>query len=1090
MTTGGTEDRFERLVDRLLSSAESSASTGDWNRVLELASDVLEANPGNERAGSLIERARAGQSLAEGQRAFVTMLFSDLVRSTDLADAREPEIVRDLFRVYRQAVTEAIEALGGCVLQFVGDGVVACFGYPAVFEDDARRAVMAGLGLVERMAAAAPELRERYGVEASVRVGVHTGTVVVTGRTPGPMDSPSIFGVVANLTSRLQSEAPPDTVVISDATKHLVENHFDLDSMGTRTLKGIARPVEVFRVLRPLDVGSLHSATPLHPSALVGRGGPITKLSGYWHEVVSSAREQRPPMTSAVVVRGQAGIGKSRLTEDFCDLVSSDGGTVLRANCSAYHTNVALWPISRMLGYRMGFYPEQSADERIADVERRMRAVGLASEEVLPLVMPLLGLQMEEERSRLEVDPLALRTETLEALVGWLSRFATSNPSVLVVEDLHWADPTTIELLGMLAKETIPGVLILATSREPLNTPWSQLAVDMEIGTLSAGDASELIDTMVQPGDLDEDQRRMVIERGQGVPLFIQELVRSAISSSSTETVPVRLQELLAARLRAPGIDLRIAQLASTLGSVFEEGILRELAEAPVSEALAQLHAAGIVEPVGDARQAGYQFRHVLLRDAAYETQVLDARQDRHARIARLIEATATSPGDLAIVAHHYDLAGDLARSIPAYITAASRAQTEASHTEARRLLDRALDLLLSTPAGEERDLAELNIRLLRTMSVSSLFGYGYSDVYDDYHCAEGICRRHSNRAAIVPAQVGIWSYMLVRGELGMATWFLAPLINAIDSPEIAWFAPEIKSCIGYNSLYAGDLLEAKRLFEEAWDGYMQRPEDERVSAFWPLPNDPLAVTAVALACITALQGDLTASGDWESRAISEAEKIGFPRGPFSLAFVTTYLAWLRMVAGDDEGARTFGQKTLELAEQHRFDYFRAIGYQYVLVPSGETTGTPEDLATSEAAMDMVGHAAFRAAFHGIAARNHFVRGDLKRALDEINEGLSRVEKSGEHVHEPYLLILRAEVTARLSPDRMKDVLADLQAAVQLGISQNSTMLALRAANEIGRLSEEIRPRDWLDVVRATADLLPESSTSNELAVARALLKS
>ena len=1089
MAAGGREDRLARLIERLVSSAESSASAGNWDRVLELASDVLEAEPENERAGSLMERARAEQSLAEGQRAFVTMLFSDLVRSTDLADVREPEIVRDLFRVYRQAVTEAIEALGGCVLQFMGDGVVACFGYPAVFEDDARRAVMAGLGLVDRMAAAAPELRDRYGVEASVRVGVHTGTVVIASRAPGPVGSPSIFGVVANLTSRLQAEAQPDTVVISDATKQLVENHFDLASMGTRTLKGIARPVEIFQVLRSMDPGSLHGATPLHPSALVGRDGPLMELSGYWREVLSSGREQRPPVNSTVVVHGQAGIGKSRLTADFCELVTSDDGTILRANCSPYHTNVALWPISRMLEYRMGLYPEQPAHERVSEVERRIRAVGLASEEVLPLVMPLLGLQMEAERSRLEVDPLALRTETLEALVGWLSRFAISNPSVFVVEDLHWADPTTIELLGMLAKETIPGVLIVATSREPLNATWSQLAVHMEIGTLSAGEASELINTMVEPGDLNEEQRRMVIQRGQGVPLFIQELVRSAVVSSSAETVPVRLQELLAARLRAPGIDLRIAQLASTLGSVFDEGILRELAEAPVSGALAQLQAAGIVEPVGDARQSGYQFRHVLLRDAAYETQVLDARQDRHARIARLLEATATSPGDLAIVAHHYDLAGELARSIPAYIKAARAAQTEASHTEAKRLLDRALDLLLSTPSGEERDLAELNIRLLRTMSVSSLFGYGYPEVYDDYHCAEAICRRHSNRAAIVPAQVGIWSYMFVRGELGMATWFLAPLINAVESAEIAWFAPEIKSCIGYNSFYAGDLLDAKRLFEESWEGYMQRPEDDRVSAFWPLPNDPLAVTAVALACITALQGDLAASGEWERRAISRAEQIGFPRGPFSLAFITTYLAWLRMVTGDDAGARTFGQRTLELAEQHRFDYFRAIGYQYVLVPSEQMTATPEELATWESAMDMVGHAAFRAAFHAIAARNYVVRGDLKRALDEVNQGLAQVEKSGEHLHEPYLLILRAEVTARLFQDRTNDVLADLRAAVQLGVSQNSTMMALRAANEIGRFPEGFRPRDWRDVVRTTAELLPQSSTTNELAEARSLLQ-
>ena len=1090
MTEGGAENRLGRLVERLISTADSASTAGNWERVEEIASDVLDAAPENDRARLLLDRARAELALAEGQRAFVTMLFSDLVRSTDLADVREPEVVRDLFRVYRQAVTEAIEALGGCVLQFMGDGVVACFGYPAVFEDDARRAVLAALGLVERMAVAAPELRSRYGVDASVRVGVHTGTVVVAGRGHGPVGSTSIFGVVANLASRLQSEAEPDTVVISDATRQLVENHFELFSIGLRNLKGISRPVEVFRVVRSLETGRIHEGALLHASSLVGREGPLNDLVEGWRDAASSACDGRPPTNPVLVLHGQAGIGKSRLVADFGVQVAAEGGTLLRANCSPYHTNVALWPISQMLEHRIGLYPEQPADERIREVEQRIRAVGLETEDVIPLLMPLLGLQMDKERSRRELDPLALRTETLIALVGWLARFAVSNPSVLVVEDVQWADPTTVELLGLLAKASPPGVLVVATSREQLRVSWSELAVWIEIEVLSSDEATKLIANMVQEQDLPDAQKQMIVERGQGVPLFIQELVRSAIATNSPETVPVRLQELLAARLRAPGIDLRIAQLAATLGPVFDEGLLRALAEAPVSEALAHLHAAGIIEPVGDARHSGYQFRHVLLRDAAYETQVLEARRDRHDRIARLLQTSATTPGDMAIVAHHYDLAVDRERTIPAYIVAAQAAQTEASHTEARRLLDRALELLLSSPSSEDRDLVELTIRLLRSMSVSSLFGYGYPEVYDDFHCAEAICRRHSNRAAIVPAQVGIWSYMFVRGELNMATWFLAPLMNAFESPEVAWFAPEVKSCIGYNSFYAGNLGDARRWLEDAWGSYMQRPEDARVSPFWPLPNDPVPVTAVALACITALQGDTDSSAEWEQRAISSAEQIGFPRGPWSLAFVTTYLAWLRMIMNDERGAREFGKKTLDIAEQHRFDYFRAIGYQYVLVPDDEVRATADELATWESAMDTVGHAAFRPAFHWIAARTQFFEGDLKRALEEVNEALNRVEKSGERVHESYLLILRADILLEGFPDRVDDAVADLESALEIATSQGSLLLALRAANKLGQLPEGVRPTGWRETLAATVDLSPARSSARDLAEARAMLQS
>jgi hypothetical protein len=262
------------------------------------------------------------------------------------------------------------------------------------------------------------------------------------------------------------------------------------------------------------------------------------------------------------------------------------------------------------------------------------------------------------------------------------------------------------------------------------------------------------------------------------------------------------------------------------------------------------------------------------------------------------------------------------------------------------------------------------------------------------------------------------------------------------------------------------------------------------VSSSWPLPNDPLPVTAVALACVCALQGDGSSSAEWEKTAISSAENIGFPRGPFSLAFVATYLAWLRMIIGEVDEARRLGRWTLDLAEQHRFDYFRAIGYQYVLVPDDQVSASPEELAGSEAAMDMIGHAAFRPAFHGIVARNHLVRGELEQAVIEVSKGLNRVERSGERVHEPYLLILRAEIATRLRNDASHQALSDLRAALELAKSQGSLILALRAANEIGRLPGGVRPTDWADLVRTTAGLLPASSQCAELAKARELLSS
>jgi len=357
-----------------------------------IAGDILEVDTDNPRAKVMLEQARVEQSLHEGQRAFVSLIFSDIVESTDLADVRDPETVRDLFKVYRQAAIEAIGDLDGNVLQFQGDGIVACFGYPNVHEDDARRAVLAGLELVERMAAAGPELHRAHGIDPTIRVAIHTGTVVVTGLTTGAADASDIVGAAAHIAARLQGEAEPGTVVISDATRQLVEGHFDLVPVGPRALKGIARPVEVFRVLRARRLGPPADEDRVWSVPLVGRDSTRALLRQRWHEVVAATQPDCVPRIPLVVLRGPAGIGKSRLAADLCEHVQREHGVVMQTTCSPYHTNVALWPIGRMLEHGLGLYPEQASDERVAVVERSLRSAGMAPAGVVPLLAPLLGL--------------------------------------------------------------------------------------------------------------------------------------------------------------------------------------------------------------------------------------------------------------------------------------------------------------------------------------------------------------------------------------------------------------------------------------------------------------------------------------------------------------------------------------------------------------------------------------------------------------------------------------------------------------------------------------------------------------------------
>ncbi len=1080
------EDRLSLLIDRLLASMDAAAAVGAWDRVVELADDVLAVDPPNQRAAAMIERATLERSLSGGQRAFVSLVFADIVQSTDMAEIAEPEVIQDVFVLYRRVAAEAIEELGGRVLQFQGDGVVACFGYPVAHEDDARRAVQAALRLVERMGHAAIELHGRHGIEAAIRVGVHSGTVVVAGLTTGVLDGSAIAGSAPNVASRVQGEAEPGTVVISDTTRQLVESHFELKPLGTRTLKGIARPMELHHVVRsnlavpPSGRGLPESVT------LVGREGQSRLLRFTWKRLVDGAEEATRPEDKVVVVRGVAGIGKSALAAELAAYVHLEGGAVLEAACSPYHGNVALWPIGRMLEQLLGFSPDQAQEERLTALEAQLGNAGLA-EEALPLLAPLLGLDVDARWSRPEVDALALRQATLQALVTWLAHTAATTPSLVLAENLHWADPTTVDLLGLLATESVPGTMILITSRLPVEAPWASSVLDIELEPLGENEAARLVAALTE-GGLDVEQRRLIVERGAGVPLFVQELTRSALTADPGEVLPPRIHEILTARLRAPGIDLRIAQLAASLGTEFDDEPLRQLAGRPVDEALARLEDATIVEPVAGVRLGRYRFKHGLLRDAVYETQVLPTRQDTHRSIAELLGSGAASPGDLAVVAQHRDLAGDVALTIPAYIVAAQAAQSStASHTEARRLLDRALELSATMPEGNERDLTELMIRAQRTVSTSSLFGYGHPAVLEDFTIAEEICQRLTDRPEIMPVQVGIWSYLLVRGSVDAASVVLEPLVDVLDQPGTAWFAPEIKSCMGYGAFYQGRLEDAHRWLVAAWEGYRARSVDAAASPFWPLPHDPVPVTAVALACVTALQGRTEESALWERRALATAEGLDFPSGPFSSAFVSVYLAWIRMITGRPDEARVFGRRTIEIAERCRFDYFQLLGQQYVLMPDPGRPCDVAELETYGAGMDLVGHAAFRPTYLGIVAQNHWFLGEAELALGALEEAMERTVTSGELVHQPDLLRLRAEITATAHPDRMDEAITDLVAAVEVGLAQGSVVLALRAANDLGRFPRG-RPPDWRDRIRSVLERFPPNSSSPELAEALELL--
>ncbi|HEU5242137.1 MAG TPA: adenylate/guanylate cyclase domain-containing protein, partial [Ornithinibacter sp.] len=1001
MTTSA-ETMLSRLLERLLTAAETSLEAGDLEPARATAEEVRAVDPGNRRAAVILERVATQSAGSLGQRALVTLLFSDIVGSTMLSERVEPEQLRDLFSSYRSLVQEAVTRYGGNVVQFSGDGVLAAFGHPDPHEDDARRAVLAGLDLVVAMSDARPDLERRLGGAAEVRVGIHTGRVVISdfGTGFGVAERDSIVGVVPNLAARIQQAAEPGMVVISDVTQQLVDVDFYMHSLGEQQLKGISRPVEVFAVERPRYAAARFDVERYRKAGLVGREGPREELLSAWE----TTRSDEAGAGSAFLVAGEAGIGKSRLVAEVVDRVEASAGRVLGAACLPYHTDVSLWPISQLLE-RVVISAGGEPDPARA-LMAHLASLDLDPHVTAPFLGPLLGITDTTEYAAPQLDSRAFLDETLARVVEWLAALGRRTPHLFVVEDLHWADPSTLALLGLVADRRPGGILTLTTTRHLSVIPWRDAVRVLELGRLDPGASTTLVDNLSSGRELDAEQRTSIVKQAEGIPLFIEELTRSCLDEDRTEAMPLRLQELFTWRLKAPRVDLRVVQAAATIGPAFDADTVTAVVGDPalVTEQLAVLTAEGVIEP-GEQAAGAYRFRHALMRDAAYETQVLDVRRLTHARVA---EALAAHQAESALVAKHLDLAGQVEAAAAQYLAAGQVEQGHGAHVEATRLLSRAIELLEPIADSADRDLRELTARMFRAASVSAMSGYAAPAAQEDHRRAEELTARLGARPEVLPSLIAIWAYWLVHGGPATTRALIDRLAGMVHEDVYSWFTPEVEACFGWQQFYAADFQAARTHFEIGMAGFRARPEGQTVSPFWPLPNDPVAVSLVALSCVSTARGDLVEAQQWELEAIGRAEQIGFPQGPFSLAFVKTFAAWNARFVGDDDKSRRLGEEIVALGREHGYALWTALGSAYAPpVP----TGGAEHRAFLEQVIGQVrlmGQESFMAAYLGYLAELHAGAGEVRRALECVSEALQVVGKTGEELHLPELLRYRA----------------------------------------------------------------------------------
>jgi class 3 adenylate cyclase/tetratricopeptide (TPR) repeat protein len=774
----------------------------------------------------------------------MTVMFCDIVESTPMTQTIDPEDLREVLSDYQHACARAVERFGGYIARYAGDGLVVYFGYPRAREDSAQGAVHAGLGILDELVPLSAQLTERYGFGLSVRIGIHTGLVVAGDMgTDTTRDQLAIVGDTPHIAARLESIAEPGTVVISDATRDLIEGYFETDPLGDKQLRGVSRLVGVHRVLRSTGaIGRLEVAGARRLTPLVGRDGELARLAEVWQRVKGGHG-------AVVHLTGEAGIGKSRIVRELVDRLGQQVGAEQIWQCSAHHQSTTLYPVIRFLERFIGLNRADPVKRQLEMIREAAVAADLDIGEAVPLLADLLAIGGHGEDVRSPLSPRDARTATLHVIESLLVTDRGRHPLLVVVEDVHWADPTTVELLGrLIANLPRSPVMCVLTFRPEFAAPWSDgAAIGVALRPLTSEGVRALA-AWASPKPLDPAVLEWVDSAADGIPLFVEETLKMFEHAGGADirrpetghtVVPSTLQGLLTERLdRLPEL-VDLIDVAAVLGREFDRGQLEALwppDSPPLESALIQLATHDVLRPVAGA-PSRCEFSHALLQEAAYERILRRRRQTLHGRVASSLVEIAASEADREpeVVAHHWSCAAQPAKAVHYWHAAGTRALERAAFLEASHHFRSGLEALdeVGPDPGDDPERADFYVHLAASLQAGH--GYAAAGVDEAYAKARSSSQRAGNQGRLIPVIRGEWLFHLLRSEYGIARELADEMLDLGQRNGDPVLLAEGHLYCGFVHMYVADFDDAREQLEDAFDRY-RRPE--QVDAIYEAQGD------------------------------------------------------------------------------------------------------------------------------------------------------------------------------------------------------------------------------------------------------------
>jgi class 3 adenylate cyclase/predicted ATPase len=1006
------------------------------------------------------------RSLPDGiaERRQLTVMFCDLAGSTALLARLDPEDMRRVLRAYQDACSGMVSRYDGFVARFMGDGILAYFGFPRAHEDDAERAVRAGLEIVAAVAALETLAKDRL----KARIGIATGLVVVGDLVgQGAAQEQTVVGNTPNLAARMQALAEPGSVVVSESTRRLLARTFELKALGSWELQGFKAPVPAWLVVRESEnVSRFEASRSEVMTPFVGREYEVALLIDRWRRATEGEDQ-------LVLLSGEAGIGKSRILAALRERIADERHTVLRYQCSPHHVNDAFHPIVGQIWHGAGFVSGEPAAIRLDKLERMIARTGLESSEVAPYLASMLSIPTEGRYPALEVAPSELKERTILALIALVVGLTRDAPLLALFEDAHWIDPTSLDLLSRTIERLKNlRVLTVVTFRPEFTAPWVGRAhvTALSLNRFRRSQAVTMIDRITAGKPLPAEVLDQIVAKTDGVPLFVEELTKSVLESGLLReengayvltaaltplAIPSTLHDSLTARLDRLSPVKEIAQVGAAIGREFSYNLLEAVSPikaAALQEALRQLMEAELIYGRGAPPEASYRFKHALVQEAAYGSLLRSRRQHIHADIAQALkEHRADEEPAAAIIAHHFTEAGLAEPAASHWLAAAELALSQSAPTEAERHASAGLALIPLMAGGPGRAAVNLGLLVARANALTPLKSISAPETFAALNAAkqlldEGI----GTDLQRVTVLYGLCAAATITARLNQALDLAHQIIEVAERPDDPTYLLVGYRMLGTIQLYTGQNREALQSLQRA-EKYRE-PRRQRALSYRFGWDPGLAVVCFEIMAQLSL-GLLDSAAQLSAQVRAEIAGHGHSTTVASATFCAG--TWPQLVLRDLEGLERDSAELAAYCADKRVEQIRLLAgmhHAYARAMREPVENNIAALRSALASLRQSGGNVGNSMTISNLAEALLMAGDLAGAEAALEDGFRFVEESGERYWLADLHRLDGQLALRRPKPEWRRAEACFVKAIEIARSQEGRLLELRAATDLARL--------------------------------------